>query len=103
MSQPLPKDVTAAIEYLARWAKGYDNHLKWDEKAKFKADLMNARARWIGIDLDLFRRGCIEAGMRAVDVQELVDWLAKAQAGRRLVSARSYRRHTFGPIGPRDL
>ncbi len=35
--------------------------------------------------------------MRQEDVNELVVWLRKAQAGRRLVPQRSYRDFRFGP------
>ena len=27
-------------------AQGYGNHLKWNEEAKLKADLMNVKSRW---------------------------------------------------------
>ena len=30
-------------------ARGYGNHLKWNEVAKLKADLMNVRHRWLGV------------------------------------------------------
>jgi hypothetical protein len=45
----LPPSVVSVAEFLAMKAKGYDNHLKWNEQAMFKADLMNARRRWIGV------------------------------------------------------
>lgn len=42
--------VARIAEYLTRWAKAYDHRLKWNEKAKFKADLMSARRREYAVD-----------------------------------------------------
>jgi len=98
----LPPSVARIAEYLARWAKGYDNHLKWNEKAKFKADLMNARRRWGAVKPEMFAAKLRKEGMRGEDITELVDWLEKAKAGRRLLPQRSYRSHDFGPIDEPD-
>jgi hypothetical protein len=98
LADGLPPSVAAIAEYLARWAKGYGNHLKWNEKAKFKADLMNARRRWVAVSPAAFAAKLREEGMRGEDIVELVDWLKKAQVGRRLVPQGGYRDHTFGPI-----
>jgi erythromycin esterase-like protein len=76
-------------------ARGYNNHLKWNEQAMFKADLMNVRHRWLKVDSAAFRARCIAEGMRSEDVVELVDWLNKAKAGRRLVPQKSYRAFKF--------
>jgi len=93
----LSASVVSIAEQLARWARGYDNHLKWNEKAKFKADLMNARHRWRSVDPAAFAAKLRAEGMRREDIDELVDWLRKAQAGKRLVPDRGYRTHIFGP------
>jgi hypothetical protein len=98
----LPPSVAHVAEYLARWAKGYNNHLKWNEKAKFKADLMNARRRWHGVSPEAFAAKLRKEGMRGEDIAELIDWLKKAQAGRRLVPQRSYRDDNFGPLDEPD-
>lgn len=87
----LPPSVAHFIHFLAEYAKGYDNHLKWNEQARFKADLMNSKARWDRVDVEAFRAKCKAEGMRSEDYEELVDWLKKAQAGRRLVPTRTYR------------
>ncbi|WP_458117361.1 hypothetical protein [Arthrobacter sp. D2-10] len=91
----LPPSVIKFIEYLARMARGYDNHLKWNEQAKFKADLMNVRHRWTGVETTAFRERCLAEGMRGEDVDELADWLGKAKTGRRLVPQHSYRDYSF--------
>lgn len=96
-AQDLPPSVAEIAEYLAMMAKGYDNHLKWNEQAKFKADLMNARTRWYGVAPGAFAAKLRSEGMREEDILELVDWLKRAQAGRRLVPDRTYRDFTFGP------
>ena len=93
----LPPSVVSIIEFLARYAKGYNNHLKWNEFAKFKGDLMNEPTRWGHVDVSAFRAKCLAEGMRAVDTDELVDYLKKRQAGRRLVPQSSYRTFKFGP------
>ena len=94
-SEELPPSVVGIIEYLAMMARGYDNHLKWNEQAKFKADLMHVRHRWTPVNTAAFRARCLREGMREEDVAELVDWLDKAKAGRRLVPQRSYRDFRF--------
>jgi hypothetical protein len=96
----LPPSVVRVAESLARWARGYDNHLKWNEKAKFKADLMNAKQRWHGVSPDAFGSRLRAEGMRGEDIAELVEWLRRAQSGRRLVPQRTYTSFTFGPVDP---
>lgn len=93
----LPPDVAGIAEHLAAWARGYNNHLKWDEQAKFKADLINARSRWRGVSPTSLAAKLRHEGMREEDVKELIDCLTRAQAGRRLVPHRSYRSFVFNP------
>ena len=45
----MPNGIPEILAYLAQTAAGYNNHLKWNEVAKLKADLMNARRRWVGM------------------------------------------------------
>jgi hypothetical protein len=54
----LPNGIDGILEYLAEMASGYGNHLKWNEVAKLKADLMNVRHRWLGVS--------VSVGFRAV-------------------------------------
>ena len=93
----LPPSVASIAVFLAAKAKAYDNHLKWNEQAMFKADLMNLRHRWRAVDSVAFRCKCLAEGMRGEDVALLVGWLEKAQAGRRLVPSKSYRTFRFSP------
>ena len=67
------------------------------EEAMFKADLMNLRRRWLDVDPGAFAVRLREEGMRDDDVAELVGWLKRAQAGRRLVPQRGYRQFQFNP------
>lgn len=78
-------------------AAGYRNHLKWNEVAMLKADLMNMRHRWAGVSPEHIADRCLELGMRAEDVKEIELLVTKAQAGRKLVPQRSYRDHRFKP------
>lgn len=48
----LPPSVASIAEYLDMMAKGYGNHLRRNERARFKADLMNARHRWTHVNPD---------------------------------------------------
>jgi len=91
----LPPSVAEIAEHLARMARAYDNHLKWNEQAKFKADLMNVSERWYRVDDAAFSAKLRNEGMREGDVGALVDWLRKAQAGRRLIPQRVYRDFRF--------
>ncbi len=92
----LSNGISDILAFLAEKAKGYNNHLKWNEVDRLKADLMNARQRWIGVPLDKIRAEMTALGMRMEDVDKCVDVISKAQAGRRLVpSSRFYRGHKF--------
>lgn len=74
MNRPdeLSPSVAAIAEYLALMAKGYNNHLNWNEQAQFKADLMNARQRWLRVDPTAFTATSRGEGMRDEDVSDLV-------------------------------
>lgn len=96
-SEELPPSVAKIAEFLAMQAAGYDKHLKWNEQAMFKADLMNARRRWTRVDPNAFANKLTAESMRYEDVAELIGWLRKAQAGRRLVPQRTYRTFVFSP------
>ena len=95
MPQPLPNGVDEIIEYLAEYAKGYGNHLKWNEFAKLKADMMNVPSRWLVITLAQLREKALAEGMRPEDVDEMVDYLERRKEGRRLVPTRGYRDFRF--------
>ena|SRR6266446_3819544 len=98
MPTSLPNGISEILEYLAMMAKGYDNHLKWNEIAKLKGDLMNVRRRWLGVSVESISAQCLELGMRAEDVREIAELVLKAQAGRRLVPQASYRNFRFQQV-----
>jgi len=91
----LPNGVDGIVEFLADMAKAYNNRLKWNEIAMFKADLMNATDRWLVIDPDVFKAACLREGMREEDAAELTDYLRRRKQGKHLVPQRSYRNHKF--------
>jgi hypothetical protein len=95
VSGDLPQDIAQILGYLAEYARGYDNHLKWNEVAKLKADLMNARSRWRGVPVSVIAEECHRLGMRSKDIAEITSLVTKAQAGRRLVPQASYRTFRF--------
>jgi hypothetical protein len=100
VSDDLPDGIREILEYLAQMARGYDNHLKWNEVDKLKADLMNARVRWREITVSQVAARCRALGMRAEDIVTITDLITRAQAGRRLVPGRTYRDFRFNqPIG----
>lgn len=49
VSDDLPNGIPEILSYLAQMARGYNNHLKWNEVAKLKGDLMNVPSRWRGV------------------------------------------------------
>jgi hypothetical protein len=95
VSNGLPPGISKILDYLAQTASGYDNHLKWDEVAKLKADLMNVPARWRGVPVDEIADRCRALGMRDEDVATVADLVRKAQEGRRLVPQTIYRDFRF--------
>lgn len=97
VSNGLTRDVDEILQYLAMKAQGYDNHLKWNEEAKLKADLMNMKSRWRGVPVSEISARCRALGMREEDVTLISGLVTKAQAGRRLVPQSSYRDFRFNP------
>lgn len=93
----MPNGIPEILAYLAQTAAGYNNHLKWNEVAKLKADLMNARRRWVGVAVADIAARCRSLGMREEDVAQIIDLVKRAQSGRRLVPQRSYRDFRFAP------
>jgi len=91
----MPNGIPEILEYLARMAQGYNNHLKWNEVAKLKADLMNVRQRWLRVPVGDIAVRCRTLGMGEEDVAQITDLLRKAQAGRRLIPDKSYRSFRF--------
>ncbi|MGP5625492.1 hypothetical protein [Brachybacterium alimentarium] len=91
----LPTDIEDILQGLAESAASYQNRLKWNEIAMLKSDLMLNRAHWRGFDASLVGERCRELGMTDSDAREVEGYVAKAQAGRRLVPDKSYRGHTF--------
>jgi len=88
------KDIDGIVEFLARWARGYGNKLKWNEQEKFKADLNNSPDRWREVSPDRLSALCRRAGMSETDSSMLAGWLGESQAGKRF-RPRSYRTHKF--------
>jgi hypothetical protein len=95
VSDNLPNGIPEILQYLAQRARGYDNHLQWNEVAKLKADLMNARARWVGVPVSRVANYCRTLGMRAEDVTEIAALVKEAQDGHRLVPPKAYRAYRF--------
>lgn len=95
MKDELPPDIVETLEFLAMMAKGYDNHLKWNEEARLKADLMNNRRYWLGFSAEAVRAKACELGMRSEDAALVYDLVSRAQAGKRLVADRTYRDFKF--------
>ncbi len=101
MTDRLPNGISEILDYLAVMARGYDNHLKWNEVAKLKADLMNARTRWKDVSVLGITEECSRLGMRSEDVATIGALVTKAQAGRRLVPSGGYRYFQFNqPLDP---
>jgi hypothetical protein len=95
----LPDDIKEIVKFLAGWARGYNNRLKWNEEAKIKSDMMGVPERWTPerAPVDAVKAACLEAGMTEQDTKTIVDLLRKRQAGKRLVPHRSYKGFRFSP------
>ncbi|WP_068056354.1 hypothetical protein [Nocardia xishanensis] len=93
----LPADVSAILEHVGRYAEGYGGHMKWNEEAKLKADMMNMRHRWGShrVSVAALRHKCREVGLSDEDTNLIVDLLTKTQAGRRLIPQKTYRDFRF--------
>jgi hypothetical protein len=95
MTDDLPQGISEILQYLAAMARGYDNHLKWNEVGKLKADLMNVSHRWIGVPVSQITARCRTLGMRDEDVTVIASLVRKAQEGRRLAPQKTYRDFRF--------
>lgn len=91
----MPEDIKKILALMAMWARGYDNHMKWNEEAKLKADMMRHMDRWRLVTTQEIRDECRSLGMREEDVQTICDMHARRMQGRRLVPAKSYRNFEF--------
>lgn len=101
MSTPgLPPGLDAIMDYIGQAAATY-GHLKWNEVAKLKADMMNVRARWLAVSPIALEAKCLAIGLREPDTATVLDLLRRMQQGRRLVPAKSYRDFRFQqPVDP---
>jgi hypothetical protein len=93
----LPADIVEILDYLAETAKGYGGSMKWNEEAKLKADLMNSRSRWNAdrVAVRAVKSQCLDLGLSVDDTGNIVEWISKAHAGRRLRPQQSYRDFRF--------
>ena len=87
----MPKDIKNILALTAMWARGYDNHMKWNEEAKLKADMMRHIDRCCLVTTGEIENECRSLGMREEDVRTICDMHARRLRGRRLVPAPSYR------------
>lgn len=85
-SLPLPPGVEAFMDYVGVNIK-LSGGFVWNERDKIKSDMMRVRERWAAsrVSAEALRDKCENIGMTANEADEVVDWLRKRQAGRRLV------------------
>lgn len=53
----MPEDIECILEYVVECSKSHDNHMKWNEEAKLKADMMKHVDRWRPVST-LLPTGC---------------------------------------------
>ncbi|WP_297182158.1 hypothetical protein [uncultured Enorma sp.] len=87
----MPEDIKSILELTAMWAKGYDNHMKWNEEAKLKADMMRHMDRWRLVTTEEIEKECRSLGMRERGIKTICNMHARRLQGRRLVPAPSYK------------
>lgn len=95
MSNQLPANIDHILKYLADYAAGYSTGLKWNEEAKLKSDLMENRHLWMNVNTGLIQDRLEELGMSDEDIRTVLDFVKRAQAGRRLVPEHSYKGFKF--------
>ncbi|WP_435597020.1 hypothetical protein [Streptomyces anulatus] len=86
MSTPeLPSDVEAFMDFIGQNI-ALSGDLVWQERGRLKSDMMLVRHRWAPdrVPLDAFRTKCEAVGMTPEEAAEVVDWVQRTQAGRRL-------------------
>ncbi|MCI1747340.1 MAG: hypothetical protein LKI24_04055 [Acidipropionibacterium sp.] len=100
----LESSVAKIMDYIGEMAEGYGGHVKWNEIAKLKADMMNVKRRWMNVDTAAFTMKCHEVGLTNEDTTEIVSLVKKVQQGRKLVPQRGYKtyRFTWEPESPAD-
>lgn len=95
----MPKDIEKILEHIALMAKSYDNHMKWNEEAKLKSDMMRRMDRWRLVTTEQIREKCLALGMRGEDVETICDMHSRRLAGHRLVPQHSYKGFEFNHEG----
>lgn len=88
--EPLTNGVDRFLEHIAAMAAGYSSGLKWNEKEKLKADMMNRPDRWAPITVEQVRTKCRKLGMRPDDVDTIVGLVQRRKEGRRFNVQRPY-------------
>lgn len=84
-SSDLPPDVDAFMDFIGANIEASGGFV-WNERDRIKSDMMLVPHRWAAsrVSADAFRRKCEAVGMTTEEAVEVVDWLRKRQAGRRL-------------------
>ncbi|MFE9855626.1 hypothetical protein [Streptomyces sp. NPDC005780] len=84
-SPDLPPDVDAFMDFIGQNIE-LSGDLVWQERDRLKSDMMLVPNRWAPsrVSPEAFRSKCEVVGMTSEDVAEVVDWLRRAQSGRRL-------------------
>lgn len=95
-SMDLPDDVDVILQSVARWSAGYSGGLKWNEKEKLKADMMNRPFRWRAVEVAQVHARSIELGLNVADADTVADLLQRMQDGRRFNVRNSYRDFHWG-------
>lgn len=80
---------------IAGKAAGYSSGLKWNEKEKLKADMMNRPERWRSVTVHEVRTLCRDLGMLPDDIDTIAELLTRRKEGRRFVVRPSYRHYQF--------
>ena len=79
-TDPLPPGVSAIVEFLGA-AAAPSGHVRRREEDRIKADMMNVRARWMGVDPRAFQIKCYEVGLTSASAGALVGFLRSIQRG----------------------
>ena len=94
-AEPLPNGIDRILDYVAKMAAGYSSGLKWNEKDKLKADMMNCPDRWKPVTVEQVRARCKELGMQPKDVNTIAELLQRRKDGHSFRVGSSYRNFHF--------
>lgn len=97
----LPPSVDSIIDDLWQMSAVY-GYLKWNEHDRLKADMINARQRWLPVDPVALKAKCVAVGFPERSVRHVMELLKRTQRGDRMIAPKGEKTYRFPePVEPR--